>query len=273
MSGANSVDFSAAAIAFDRVAASYDEVFTRTAIGKAQRAQVWSELLKAFATTSRILELNCGTGEDARFLAQRGLSIVACDASAEMVKVAETHSVFEAGTGSIRYLQLANEDLACLVPATVFDGAFSNFSGLNCVEDLKPVARNLASLVRPGGRLLICLWSRCCVMEMLWFLLHGQIKKAFRRFTGSATARLGGLNIAVQYPAVASVREAFAPWFRLEARRAIGLFVPPSYLEPWAQKHPGLLARLEKLDHAFARWSVLRDIGDHVLLELVRCPQ
>ena len=61
----------AAAVAFDRVASSYDELFTHTAIGRAQRKQVWEKLLAAFPPGSRILELNCGTGEDARFLAAR----------------------------------------------------------------------------------------------------------------------------------------------------------------------------------------------------------
>ena len=88
----NGAAFSAAATAFDRVADSYDELFTHTAIGMAQRKQVWGKLIAAFLTGSRILELNCGTGEDARFLAARGRSVVACDASTEMIEVAKRHN-------------------------------------------------------------------------------------------------------------------------------------------------------------------------------------
>jgi len=85
MSSTTNANFSTAVEAFDRVAASYDDSFTRTVIGQAQRKQVWKRLLKAFAPGDRILELNCGTGEDARFLAIRGRRIVACDGSAEMI--------------------------------------------------------------------------------------------------------------------------------------------------------------------------------------------
>ena len=46
----------------------------------------------------------------------------------------------------------ANEEIGNLGECGLFDGALSNFSGLNCVEDLAAVARQLASLVKPGGR-------------------------------------------------------------------------------------------------------------------------
>ena len=47
--------------------------------------------------------------------------------------------------------------LDSLVVDAPFDGAFSNFSGLNCVQDLSQVAGNLARLVKPGARI-FCVW-------------------------------------------------------------------------------------------------------------------
>ncbi len=266
-----SMDFSVAASAFDCIATSYDDLFTRSVIGRAQRNQVWQRLSNAFQPGERILELNCGTGEDARFLAQRGITVVACDASAVMIEVAAARGRLEAGTAEIEYRQLANEDLSALRGRGRFDGAFSNFSGLNCLADLQPVARNLASLLRPGGRLVICLWSRVCVAEVIWFLLQGQFNKAFRRLSGKATARVGDLRIEVSYPTVRKVRQVFSPWFRLKSRAAIGLFVPPSYVETWVSGRAKTFVRLEKLDRLFSAWPVFRDAGDHVLLEFERC--
>jgi hypothetical protein len=69
------------------------------------------------------------------------------------------------------------------------------------------------------------------------------------------------------------VQCAFAPWFELEHRHAIGLFVPPSYVESWAKRHRAMIGYLEKMDAAFADFPVLRDLGDHVLLEFTRCNQ
>jgi ubiquinone/menaquinone biosynthesis C-methylase UbiE len=271
VSSATKANFSTAGEAFGRIAASYDDLFTRTVIGQAQRKQVWKRLLQAFAPGDRILELNCGTGEDAAYLAARGRRIVACDASAEMIKVANTRAQRETKRGDIVFQHLSNEGLRLLFRGRPFDGAYSNFSGLNCLSDLRPVARDLASLIRPGGRVLICLWTRVCVGELVWYLLHGQTQKAFRRFSGKAQARVGGLTIQVSYPSVGEVRRAFAPWFELEDRQAIGLFVPPSYVECWARKHSVMVGYLEKLDETFAGFPVLRDLGDHVLMEFTRC--
>ena len=271
MNSVANANFSKAVEAFDRVAGSYDDLFTRTVIGQAQRKQVWNRLLQAYAPGDKILELNCGTGEDARFLATRGRNIVACDGSAEMIKVANSRAQRERNGAEVVFKHLANQDLRLLSRNQPFDGAYSNFSGLNCLSDLRPVARDLALLVRPGGRVLICLWSHVCVGELIWYLLHGEVGKAIRRFSGKSQARVGGLTIAVSYPTAGEVQRAFAPWFEMQSRCAIGLFVPPSYVEGWAQRHVALLGHLEQLDAAFGGFPILRDVGDHVLVEFRRC--
>src|SRR5215472_18562669 len=133
MSRANGVTLWPSAAAFDAVAESYDLRFTDTAVGRAQRKQVWASLLTAFPAGSRILELNCGTGEDARFLAMQGRSVLACDASAAMIAVARGRERAQDQTpsrGRLEYLEIANENLNSLSVERPFDGAFSNFSGL-----------------------------------------------------------------------------------------------------------------------------------------------
>ena len=269
MSPVDSVTFGSAAV-FDAVAQSYDQLFTNTAIGRAQRKQVWASLLAAFPPGSRILELNCGTGEDARFLSKHGCSVVACDASAAMLDAAQNHPQ-ESSDARVQYLQVANEDLGRLSGLEPFHGAFSNFSGLNCVCNLGEVARDLARLVKAGGRVLLCLWGRVCVSEVLWYLAQGQARKATRRFPGRATANLGGNTIPVFYPKASEVRRCFSPWFRLHSRRAIGLFVPPSYAEQSIRNRRRLLEHMEWLDSVCADWPIFRGLGDHMLLEFTRC--
>ena len=92
----------AASAAFSLIAERYDETFTRTTIGKAQRKVVWDALTQAFSRGDHVLELNCGTGEDAFFLARRGISLTACDASSAMVAVAERRKSLEAAAAKPR---------------------------------------------------------------------------------------------------------------------------------------------------------------------------
>ena len=69
------VDVAAASEApvFDAIAEEYDRIFTDSVIGKAQRSLVHAALNDRFYMGQRILELNCGTGEDAILLASQGL--------------------------------------------------------------------------------------------------------------------------------------------------------------------------------------------------------
>lgn len=265
--GSSSAFATAPWVAFDGIAETYDDVFTRSAIGRAQRREVWNVLEHTFHKDHRILELNCGTGEDALFLARRGLSVVACDASAGMIAVAQRRKTSEAPRLPVRFEVLRTEELSHLRSLPRFDGAFSNFSGLNCVSDLRSVAEDLSHLVNPGGAVLICVCARICVGEIGYFLARANLRKAFRRVGGTAIARLGKHHIGVRYPTIRQIRRAFDPSFRLRSVRAIGLFVPPSYMEPWAAAHPRILGYLEGMDRRLATWPLLRGAGDHVLLE------
>ena len=47
---------------------------------------VWRQLARAFAPGQHMLELGCGTGEDAVWLAQHGLTVTATDASSAMLE-------------------------------------------------------------------------------------------------------------------------------------------------------------------------------------------
>jgi len=73
---------------FDAAAADYDRHFTDTPLGGYLRRAVWRRLDACFARGDRVLELGCGTGEDALHLARRGVRVVATDAAAAMVETA-----------------------------------------------------------------------------------------------------------------------------------------------------------------------------------------
>src|SRR5215467_4453792 len=73
---------------FDEAASRYDQVFTNSAIGRAQRLSVWEELTRTFHAGDHILEIGCGTGVDACYLAERGVRVLACDSSPKMIALA-----------------------------------------------------------------------------------------------------------------------------------------------------------------------------------------
>lgn len=262
-----------AADAFDRIAARFDERFGAWESVAAQRRAVRRELLAAFPAGARVLELGGGTGEDAAFLADHGRSVLVTDPSPAMVSIARDKLAGRAATS--RAEVRAAEELEALAAEregageAPFDGAFSNFAGLNCAGDLRPVARGLARLLRPGAPALLVLFGTLPPGEAIVELLRGRRENAFRRRArGDVPARLGGRDFTVRYPRRGDVVGAFAPWFRLKRTRGIGVFVPPSAAEPWISRHPRLLRLLEALDRAAA--APLAALGDHVVYHLVR---
>lgn len=173
----NQLHFSAP---FDAVAQRYDETFTFSKIGQAQRASVWKELEKTFHPGDRVLELGCGTGVDACFLAQRGVTVFGCDASPEMIAVAHRRTEQMRNMAApVRLHHLRAEEVGSLREVGLFDGAFSNFGVINCVDDLRSLTIDLAKLLRPGTSALLCLMGPCCAWEIAWYLAAGKPGKAF----------------------------------------------------------------------------------------------
>src|SRR5437667_9246368 len=105
------------AAAFDNLAPRYDELWTNSSIGRLQRAAVWKEIDPLVRRGDHILDIGCGTGEDARHLMDGGVRVTAIDESPEMVRIACQRGV-DARTVAI-------EDIHHLSPT--FDGAISDF--------------------------------------------------------------------------------------------------------------------------------------------------
>ncbi len=257
---------------FDGVADRYDEVFTTSRIGQAQRNSVWKELDKTFYPGQRVLEIGCGTGVDACYLAERGVRVVACDSSPRMIAVAAQRLADHCQEGPVQLQVLPAENIAALKGENLFDGAFSNFGALNCVRDMRSLAQDMASLLRPGATALLCLMGPCCLWEVFWYLAHGNPAKAFRRLdSDGSTARLsGGGSLRVYYPSVGSLACAFAPEFYLESIKGIGVAVPPSYVESAANRFPALLRAAVAADVFLGRCPGVRVLADHVLFKFRR---
>ncbi|MEZ4768408.1 MAG: methyltransferase domain-containing protein [Caldilineales bacterium] len=94
---------------FDAAAGSYDAEFTGTQLARWLRETVWSVLGETFAPGDRVLELGCGTGEDAVWLAQRGVHVTATDASTAMLDAAQRKA---AAVGISDLIDFAAFDLA-----------------------------------------------------------------------------------------------------------------------------------------------------------------
>ena len=161
---------------------------------------------------------------------------------------------------------LATEDIAVLVREGPFDGMFSEFRG----TELR------AGPFGGGSRFGEASGARepepCCAWpDAQW---PGKLSGTWQRETlerrcgdferGGTVGRLvEGVTVEVHYPSARAMARLFAPDFRLLQLKGIGVTVPPSYLEPLAQRFPGVLKSLAAVDRllgslpCFAPWRII----------------
>jgi SAM-dependent methyltransferase len=255
--------------AFDAYAVGYDLHFTGTITGRMQRERVW-KLLSDLDPSNQpsVLELNCGTGEDAAWFAKKGFKHTATDLSAEMICCAEEK--LHVQELSARFRKADIRDVPQVLQGEIFHVVFSDFGGMNCLspDELKRLSSGLQGLLEPGGKLIFVIMGRNCRWERFYFRRKGKKTEAERRKSkGPVQAMIKGVSFPVWYYSPAEFYGFFEKEFSFIRKKPVGLFIPPSYLDSWFVKHRGWLRLLGWLEKQFS-FYFFADLADHYYLEM-----
>lgn len=250
---------------FDSAASDYDLVFTDSCVGKAQRSQIWRYVDRYLTPTAQnVLEINCGTGADAKMWLERGKNIVATDLSTEMLRVAQKKAP------EIHFEVLDVNNLGSM--RGDFDTLFSNFGGLNCLsaEELKTFFLNSAQILDSGNQMGLVIMGKKCLWDRFYMLFKRRFRDQNRRNTNEAVAvNVEGDDVPTWYYSPDQIEEFAEAYFETITIRPIGLFVPPSYLAPAFEKRKGLFNVVKWLDRQFTNKN-LSNSADHFLIVLKR---
>ncbi len=142
----------------DEVAAMFDEVaqkYDRTnAVLSMGNSFLWRlQTVRAIAPQAgeRILDVAAGTGTSSAAIARHGADVVALDFSPGMIDVGRRRHP------SIDFIE--GDAMALPFKANEFDAATISF-GLRNVEDPRTALKELYRVVKPGGRVVICEFSK-----------------------------------------------------------------------------------------------------------------
>jgi ubiquinone/menaquinone biosynthesis C-methylase UbiE len=259
----------AEAAAFDDLAQAYDATFTASALGRSLRALTWERLDAALVGCGRVLEIGCGTGEDAVHLALRGVEVLATDPSPEMLRVAAEKAKRMGCDQRIDFRCLPMQRLGTELAGERFDGTWSNFGAINCVPELDRAVAELAALLDPGAPLVWIALGKHVPWEWAWFLARGNPRKAFRRQRAGGAVWRGS---RIVYPTPAQLERTLTPYFTATRLAPLGAILPPSYAQGWLASRPRLLAALARAEQAAQRCSPLAALADHYILEARRRP-
>jgi ubiquinone/menaquinone biosynthesis C-methylase UbiE len=254
-----------AAKAFSRQAPVFDGLYSNDTIINYKRQRVRQAALKHLPQNGNILELNCGTGEDALFFAQNGVRVHGTDLSTGML------SQFEQKTAAFRdaisFEQCSYTELQTLQNKGPYDIIFSNFGGLNCTGELDKVLASLDKLLKPDGTATLVIISKFCLWETL-LIFKGKFRTAFRRFFSSKgrKARVEGEYFKCWYYAPSYVINKLGPAFELAGLEGLCTIVPPSYIEGFAEKRPAIYRFLVKWEDKLKSAWPWKYWGDYYII-------
>jgi ubiquinone/menaquinone biosynthesis C-methylase UbiE len=259
------------ATTFNVLAGNYDAAFTESLIGQAQRclSHKWLQPLLAGKPRMQLLEINCGTGADALWMAQQGHSVIATDGSPAMIDKAQQKIATTNSTHQPLFQTCAFDALHSTFKNRQFDAIVSNFAGLNCVSpaEMKILSAQLQSLIRPGGCLAVVLFGKYCLWDSLYYLLKGKPRQAFIRWGNKEV--LVPLSPHVEQPvyyySVKVIERLLSPLHLIE-KKPVGVCIPPSWLEGYMQQHPRLFHLLVQWEEKLGTSSLLTSLADHAFL-------
>jgi SAM-dependent methyltransferase len=229
-----------------------------------------------FAPGSRVLEIGCGVGLDASFLATRGVHVTAVDPAPGMVSRTMARLRALEPPGEVRVfkadLDTVDDHLTRCADGGRFDGILSNLGALNCVEDLGALGRLAERRLECGGAIVLCLMGRLCPWEILYFLVRGEPRRALRRL-GSVPVPVNveGIAVPTSYHTSGDVMQALGAGFDLRGMSGLAVLVPPPWLASrWAAVPLWIRRAVSAADVRLSSRFPLNYLGDHFLMDIVK---
>ena len=231
------------------------------------RNVLWDRYARLFCAGQTVLDLGCGTGIDAVFLAQRGIRVMGIDASPAMI----AQSRAKLATAELQDLvDLRVMDIARIgsLPEAGFDGIVCAFATLSTQAGLDEVAASIARLLVPRGILVVHLLNRWSLWEWLGLVRSRHFGRARR--LGRNPVRnfmIGGRTVPHYLYHPGAAYACFQSRFALRRAYGIGILRPPHTV----RRIPSVIVGgLDRLERPLRGLPPIRDWGRFFVLELER---
>ena len=250
--------------AFNKQSDIFDKYEESNEVLKWMRTVIRQHLLRHLNPGSRILELNAGTGLDTVFLSKQGFNVHATDISDGMLSKLEI-KVNKAGLNdkvSFEVLSFTELDQLKIKNS---DYIFSNFGGLNCIEDLSMVTKHLKRVLNLGGKITFVIMPPVSPWEIM-LAVKGKFKPAFRRLhKGGALANIEGIKFNTYYHSLRTLKHALGTEFKLIEIQGLASLSPPPYVKDFPLRHPVLYKILCRADEIFSHTFPFDRCADHYI--------
>lgn len=251
--------------AFSKQSFAYDSDDKINQVLQDMRQQVYCHVSTFMKQPSEVLELNSGTGIDALHFVQEGHRVHATDLSDGMIAQIQKKILDHRLQDRLTYQQLSYDQLQRL-KGQKFDYIFSNFGGLNCIDDLSKVTMNLPSILNPNGFVTWVIMPPICLWELMW-VFKGHGKQAFRRLhKNGVMAHLEGEYFMTYYHSLSQIKEAFGSQFKFIKSEGLCALSPPPARGDFPLRHPRLYHSLQKIDSLVRMNFPFNRCADHIIV-------
>jgi ubiquinone/menaquinone biosynthesis C-methylase UbiE len=259
--------FDAVAEAFSRKSEVYDAFGVDHPNLTRMREKVYARIAATVPPDSHLLELNAGTGLDASTLAQRGYRVHATDLAPGMVLQIEDKIKRYNLQGRLTTEQISFTLLDQLTNKGPFDAVYSNFGGLNCIDDLTQVTRHLPHILKPNGVAIWVIMPPICLWELA--RIPQDFRMATRRLSGQdRRSSVEGIEFVTTYFTPRQVRRSFGADFRFVSLEGLSILTPPADNKSFSVRFPRLYSALATLDDLASHLPLLNQCGDFFILTM-----
>jgi ubiquinone/menaquinone biosynthesis C-methylase UbiE len=251
--------------AFSKQSSHFDEEDKSNPVLSDMRQQIYDHVWQYLRPGDNILELNAGTGIDAFYFSSKGCSVLATDLSDGMIHQIKQKINSHPENKFISCQQLSYDQINLLTEKK-FDYVFSNFGGLNCIDDLGKVTRHLPSVLKPGAYITWVIMPPVCLWEISG-ILKGRFRQAFRRFhKNGVMAHLEGEYFKTYYHSLHDIRNAFGDQFSLVQSEGLGALSPQPHRGDFPSRHPNVYSALRTMDKATRNYFPFNRWADHIVV-------
>ncbi len=251
--------------AFSKQSINYDADDVQNVVLLDMRKQVYDHIEKFVKPKSHILELNAGTGIDALHFVQQGHHVHATDLSNGMISQIEEKIKIHRLQNQFTCQQLSYDQLDQL-RGNKYDYIFSNFGGLNCIDDLSKVTKHLPDILNSDGYVTWVIMPPVCLWELLW-IFKGHGKQAFRRFTKNGVmSHLEGEYFKTFYFSLSQIKNAFGSKFEFVSSEGLCAISPPPSKGNFPTNNPLLYKVLRNADSIIRSYYPFNIWADHIIV-------
>ncbi len=251
---------------FSNISHQYEMLDKTSSLILWMRDRIRAHLIKNLSATGTILEINCGSGIDAVYLAKKGYEVHATDVAGGMIDYVKSKTISQQLEGKLSCEILSFKELHKL-NAKRYTNIFSNFGGLNCssLNELEKVFDSFKDVLEPNGTITLVIMPKLCMWEV--FKIFRGKKNAFRRFNKNGVfANIAGEKVRTYYHSSKEIKALLKNNFTNFRVENICVLGPTGNHVDFPKEHPFIFKILNAFNTFSNNIPFLRGYGDYYII-------